>query len=144
MEPLYRQVLETGQAILNLEVSEESFTQSDNPRSWEVSYFPLQDETGTITGLGVVGIETTEQKAALRERKRAEEALRASEQRYQNLAQLSPVGIFQTLIDGECIYANERTCYLTGRTAEELLGGMDERHSSRRSGTHDPRMAKSG
>ncbi|MBD2310577.1 PAS domain-containing protein [Desertifilum sp. FACHB-1129] len=123
IEPLYRQVLETGQAILNLEVSEESFTQSDNPRSWEVSYFPLQDETGTITGLGVVGIETTEQKAALRERKRAEEALRASEQRYQNLAQLSPVGIFQTLIDGECIYANERTCYLTGRTAEELLGG---------------------
>lgn len=121
VEPLYRQVLETGKAILHLGISGEVPTTPGLLRSWEVSYFPLTDNTNQIRGLGVVGIEVTEQKAAMDERERAEAALRASEQRYQILTQISPVGIFQAEIAGNCIYVNERTCYLTGRSAEQLF-----------------------
>src|SRR5262249_7587596 len=55
-------------------------------------------------------------------RKRAEEALRASERRYQSLAKLAPVGIFYTDPEGRCLYVNERWCEITGLGPSEALG----------------------
>jgi PAS domain S-box-containing protein len=71
--------------------------------------------------------ELSEANLALRleieERKRVEEALRQSEQHYQVLAELSPVGIFRTDDRGRCLYVNERTCEIAGMTAEEVRQG---------------------
>jgi len=71
--------------------------------------------------------ELSETNLALRleieERKRVEEALRQSEQHYQVLADLSPVGIFRTDDRGRCLYVNERTCEIAGMTAEEVRQG---------------------
>jgi PAS domain S-box-containing protein len=55
-------------------------------------------------------------------RKRAEEALRESEQRYHLLASVSPVGIFHTDAKGNCLYVNERWCEVTGLTPEQAKG----------------------
>jgi PAS domain S-box-containing protein len=55
------------------------------------------------------------------ERKRAEEALRESENRFQTLARLSPVGIFRTDGEGNCLYVNERWCDIAGLSREEAL-----------------------
>ena len=55
-------------------------------------------------------------------RQRTEEALRASEERFWTLAQLSPVGIFQTDADGNYLYLNERWCDIAGLTQQEALG----------------------
>ena len=38
------------------------------------------------------------------------------------LAQIAPVGIVQTDADGQCVFANDRWCTLTGTTADEALG----------------------
>jgi two-component system sensor histidine kinase/response regulator len=57
-----------------------------------------------------------------RERKRAEEALRASEQKYQTLAEVSPVGIFQADASGKCLYVNKRWCEIAGLRPEEVYG----------------------
>ncbi len=38
------------------------------------------------------------------------------------LAQIAPVGIVQTDADGQCVYANDRWCALTGTTPAEALG----------------------
>ena len=38
------------------------------------------------------------------------------------LAQIAPVGIVQTDVDGQCVYANDRWCALTGTTVCEALG----------------------
>jgi PAS domain S-box-containing protein len=54
-------------------------------------------------------------------RTRAEEALRESEQRYQVLADISPVGIFRTDTEGLTTYVNERWCEITGISAGEAL-----------------------
>ncbi|WP_017721361.1 PAS domain S-box protein [Kamptonema formosum] len=56
------------------------------------------------------------------ERKHAEEALRESEQRYQTLARLSPVGIFRSDAEGNNTYANERWCEIAGQTLETAGG----------------------
>ena len=55
-------------------------------------------------------------------RRRTEEALRASEERFWTLAQLSPVGIFQTDAEGNYLYINERWCDIAGLTEQEALG----------------------
>ncbi|MCR4332258.1 MAG: PAS domain S-box protein, partial [Sulfuricaulis sp.] len=56
------------------------------------------------------------------ERMRAMEALRASERRYQTMTEISPVGIFHTDVDGNCLYVNERWCAITGLSIEQARG----------------------
>ena len=40
----------------------------------------------------------------------------------ETLAEISPVGIFRTHLDGECYYANQRWCEMTQLTPEQALG----------------------
>ncbi len=56
------------------------------------------------------------------ERKRAEEALRAEERRFQTLAEISPVGIFRTDAQGQTTYVNPRWCQITGLSIKDALG----------------------
>ncbi|MCX7680776.1 MAG: ATP-binding protein [Anaerolineae bacterium] len=50
------------------------------------------------------------------------EELHQSEQRYQTLARISPVGIFRTDADGATTYVNPKWCEIAGISAEEALG----------------------
>ncbi|GEM_PF-423399 len=54
------------------------------------------------------------------ERKLAEEALKQSERRFQNLAKSSPAGIFRCDLDGRGLYFNEQCCEITGLKTEEI------------------------
>ncbi|MDS4043054.1 MAG: EAL domain-containing protein [Candidatus Competibacter sp.] len=57
------------------------------------------------------------------ERQRAgAQALRDSEQRFRNLAQHLPAGIFLMDTGAECRYVNDRWCRLSGLTAEQAIG----------------------
>ncbi len=42
--------------------------------------------------------------------------------RYQAIAHLSPVGIFQSNIDGNCLYVNKNWCEIAGISPEEAMG----------------------
>lgn len=65
----------------------------------------------------ITGIDLDITKAKL-----TEIALRDSERRYSSLAQVSPVGIFRTDTKGNCLYANERWCEITGMSREAAKG----------------------
>ncbi|WP_334732366.1 PAS domain S-box protein [Nostoc sp.] len=75
---------------------------------------PSQEEDGSIIWFGIL--------TDISDRKQAELALQASERRYLNLAELSPVGIFHTDPSGECNYVNSRWCQLAGLSFQEAMG----------------------
>jgi PAS domain S-box-containing protein len=60
--------------------------------------------------------------AAELERQRKEAGLRENGQRYQVLAETSPVGIFHTDPDGNFTYVNARCCQIMGLRAEQAFG----------------------
>lgn len=50
------------------------------------------------------------------------EALKLSEERYQTLAEVLPIGVYRTDAEGKGIYVNDRLCNITGLTKEEACG----------------------
>jgi PAS domain S-box-containing protein len=56
------------------------------------------------------------------DRKLAEKTLRESEERYQTLARISPVGIFRTDAKGSTTYVNPMWCQISGLDATAALG----------------------
>jgi len=67
-------------------------------------------------------LQTSLERQAILEREKAESDLRESENRYSTLANIVPVGIFRTDLQGVCFYVNERWCLMSGLTPEESYG----------------------
>ena len=75
----------------------------------------IRSDTNEVTGyVGTV--------QDITERKQVEKTLRENEERFRRLSASSPVGIFQTDIEGACEYTNPRWQQITGLTLEESLG----------------------
>ena len=77
--------------------------------------FVIRDEKGNPLRLAVVITDITE-------RKQAEEALRASEERFRVTFEEAPVGMVIGVGDGVVVKANRAVCRMTGYSQEELVG----------------------
>ena len=77
IEPLYRQVIETGQSVLQMEIYGTTAAQPGIARDWLVDYYPMKEPDGSVQGVAAIVSEITE-------RKRAEDALGLSEQRFRD------------------------------------------------------------
>lgn len=77
--------------------------------------FPVYDASGNLCR--IVGIAED-----ITERKRAEIALRESEERFRSLSACSPVGIFQTDQQGGLVYINPRCEQITGLVLADIKG----------------------
>ncbi|MDZ7961286.1 MAG: PAS domain S-box protein [Aulosira sp. DedQUE10] len=75
---------------------------------------PAQQTDGSIIWYGIL--------TDISDRKQIDLALQASKQRYLNLAELSPVGIFHTDPSGKYHYVNSRWCQLAGLSFQEAMG----------------------
>jgi len=64
VEPLCRHLLETGEPILDMEISGETPAQPGVCRTWLESWFPLKQPDGTVVGINVVVQEITDRKRA--------------------------------------------------------------------------------
>ena len=106
-----REVLELGRAV----ETEELVPHEDGLHTYLSTKFPLFDAAGVAYAVGGIATDITE-------RKRAERALRESEQWFRSLSNCSPVGVFLTDIEGRCTYTNPRCQEIYGFTAEEGLG----------------------
>ncbi|MDM9381312.1 response regulator [Chlorogloeopsis sp. ULAP01] len=122
--PCYEQVLQTGKPILNVEVSYPSTQQPDVLRYFLASYFPISGDVNNLSGVGAVLVEISNGlwQDATRLHKQTEIALQESQQRYQTLAEASPVGIFHTDSAGNCLYVNQRWSEITGLSPTVALG----------------------
>ncbi len=95
---------------------ESQYHNQDGSDHWyEVTYNPVYGSKGEVAGVCLMG-------ELIDERKKAERALRESEERFRRIFENSPVGICLVGLDAKILMANPRFCALVGYPAEELAG----------------------
>jgi PAS domain S-box-containing protein len=99
VEPGMQQVLKTGRPKLSIEIESETPAAPGVRRSYTEQWLPIKDAQGRVTGLSIAVEETTA-------RKRAEEALRHSEERFRALAEALPLVVWSANAAGEIDYCN--------------------------------------
>jgi PAS domain S-box-containing protein len=109
---ILRRVL-AGQRITHYETRRVSKTGTNIDLS--ITFSPIRDARGTIIAVSSIARDITE-------RKRAEAALRESEERFRLVANTAPVMIWMSGIDNLCTYFNEGWLEFTGRSLEEEIG----------------------
>jgi PAS domain S-box-containing protein len=106
-----RQVIEGGKPVL---IEEAIPVKSGETRIFETRKFPIGRE-GKPPLLGAIALDVTE-------KRRAEEALLASEERYRLLAEASRDFIFVLDRDDRFVYVNSASENVTGKKPAELIG----------------------
>ncbi|NJC67519.1 PAS domain S-box protein, partial [Planosporangium flavigriseum] len=122
IEPLYRRVLETGEAVLDVEVIGRTAAEPDRIHSWLATYYPVRVDAA-IVGVGLVVLDITKRLEA--------EAFRSAVM--ENMAE----GLYTIDDQGRVTSVNRAASQLLGWTAEELLGKPmhDTVHFQRADGT---------
>ncbi len=110
--PLYRQVLATGEPVLNSKITGPTSADPGRPHHWLASYYPVALQAETI-GVGLVVVDVTDQEDA-------ERALRESEARYRSIADTAREGIWTVDVAGRTQYANLRVADVLGLTLEDV------------------------
>jgi PAS domain S-box-containing protein len=112
-----QRVLETGEPLIEVEVSGETPADPGQRREWMSSYWPVRPRgSDEIVGIGAVVLEVTD-------RRQARRAMRAQADRYEALLQaLSEAGQGMVVVeeDGRCVYANAAFEQISGYTFPEL------------------------
>jgi PAS domain S-box-containing protein len=131
LEPVFKRVIRTGRPIMNLEIRAETPREPGVERDWLASYYPVKAADGTVQGIGCVVLDITE-------RKRAEEAVRESEERLRQAAQAGGFGLYSVnLQTGENYWSPElrRIFGLQDDAAVVLDGSLELIHPDDRAET---------
>ena len=111
LQPIYQQVLNTGESILNVEVEGDDTCNPGSRGYWLVSYHPIFNLTRQVIGIGYMAIDISA-------RKRAEESL----QQYKRIISTTTDGI--VLLNRNYIYQMANPAYLSwqNKSAPEIVG----------------------
>jgi PAS domain S-box-containing protein len=115
IEAALAQVLQTREAIVDLQIVGETPREPGRARHYVASYYPVALARGESLGIGVTVADMTD-------RAEAADALREQRDLYEALMRAqSELGLAFVLLDGErMVYVNAATEALTGRSAQEL------------------------
>jgi PAS domain S-box-containing protein len=73
LTPVIQRVIETGEPVLDLELTGERTDEPGVQRVWVASFFPVRDHAGELLGVGCSTTDVTTERHALEERARAED-----------------------------------------------------------------------
>ncbi|GAI34629.1 unnamed protein product, partial [marine sediment metagenome] len=92
-----------------------SYKRKDGEIHWAEASYGIIKKNGRISEMQITCREITEEK-------KAEEALKASQEKYASLIELSPIGILTIDTKGNITSCNKRVLDFTGYTRKELIG----------------------
>ncbi len=110
---IYVQSYRTGEPIRNLE--QKFIKQDGSVATAEVSASQIKDSQGNTIGFRGICRDITK-------RKRLEESLQVSEEKYRTIFEEIQEGYFENDLDGNLIFLNESFCKLFGYARDELVG----------------------
>jgi len=116
LEPICARVMQTGVPMFDVEIHGASKTHPGEERIWRTSYYPVQVGENRQVGVNLVVDDITE-------RKRAEQALMESEDRFRYLVDgVKDYAIFTLDPDGQVMTWNNGAERIKGYCAQEILG----------------------
>jgi len=107
-----RAVLESGTAVTQ---ERDSVLRDGSAHSWIVTKFPVLDGNGEVVAIGTTNTDITE-------RRRAEDALKDSEERFHTVLDSLPSPIFLKDIEGRYLFANKAFEERLGLKFEDIAG----------------------
>jgi PAS domain S-box-containing protein len=115
VEPIYRRVIETGEPILDVEISATTEAQPGIERHWLVSYSPLVSDDGRVVAVSSIVQDVTERIRALQD-------IRHSEERFRAFMDHSPSLIYMKDADFRHIFANRQMLEMFGLSPDDFVG----------------------
>ncbi|WP_373530564.1 PAS domain S-box protein [Nostoc sp.] len=109
-----QRVLDTGEPLLNMEISGETRGQPGYYGYWLGNYYPVKNRMDETVGIGIILADVTVAK-------QTEVALRESEERFRAMFNQAAVGITLIALDGRFLQINPALCEITGYSYEELI-----------------------
>jgi PAS domain S-box-containing protein len=116
VEPIYLQVLATQTPVLDLEMKAATLQQPGVVRDWQVSFYPVSDESGTLLGVSSVVAEITD-------RNQAKRVMQQSEAIFRRLFESNIFGVAIGDLSGRIAYANDSLLNMVGYTRSDVLSG---------------------
>ena len=114
LAPVIQQVLETGQPLLNVEISGKSKGKPGYFGHWVGNYYPVKNQNGETIGAGIILTDITIAK-------QTEIALRESEIRFRSVVESNMTGIGFWDKKGTITEANDSFLEMIGYTKEDLV-----------------------
>ena len=99
IEPYLRQVLETGEPILDIELSGKPFAVHGRQHYWLASFYPVRMQGGELLGIGALVSDITERKRVEERLKSSNEELRALSARLQLVREEESIRIAREIHD---------------------------------------------
>ena len=114
-EKIAAHIFATGEGVVDFELVGETPSAPGVKRTWVEQWMPLRDGAGNITGINIAVEEITA-------RKRAEQALKESEQRFRTIVETAYGGIWAIDRDRRTTLVNPRMAELLGTTVDRMIG----------------------
>lgn len=124
VEQVYRIFNEVYKTEIPSKIYEHEMIRKDGYRIWtEVSITLRKDASGKKIGFKGIVRDITQ-------RKKAEESLKESEEKYRTILETMEEGFYETDLSGNITYANDAMCRIHGYSQEELIGLNYRRYTS--------------
>jgi PAS domain S-box-containing protein len=122
LEPLYRQVIESGEPILDLELSGSDPAQPEVTIYCLVNYYPQKDAQGRVLGVNAMVKDISSRKREESQLKQAEATIRAQLSEIETIYQTAPVGMSFGDANMKYIRLNERLAQINGLPVAAHMG----------------------